>query len=93
MSKSKLTSLIVAKIMKALLKNFATSKKMVINNDIFLSNILGEGDGHAMSSSSASLFKSLTKWSIANNGGKNRRWPQDWINMRVRSLSNYLVEV
>ncbi len=92
MSKRKLTKTDVARIMRALLKNFAT-KKIAISNDTLLSNVLGKGDGHAMDSSSDNLFKSLTKWSIARNGGDNRRWPNDWLYFRVDQLAEYLMEV
>ena len=91
MSRRKLTNSDVAKIMRALLKNFAT-KKMAISNEILLSNVLGRNDGHAMDSGSDNLFKSLTKWSIANNGGTNRRWPNDWLDMRVAFLAAYLTK-
>ena len=65
---------------------------MAISNDTRLSHVLGKGDGHAMNSSSDNLFKSLTKWSIANNGGDNRRWPNDWLDMRVAFLAAYLTK-
>lgn len=92
MSKRKLTKADAARIMRALLKNFATNKRVAISNTTILSEVLGKGDGHAMASSSDNLFKSLTKWSIANNGGTNRRWPKDWIYMFVGSLADYLTK-
>lgn len=92
MSMRKFTKADVARIMRALLKNFATNKRVVISNVTVLSEVLGKRDGHAMAASSDNLFKSLTKWSIANNGGTNRRWPNDWLEMQVYFLADYLTK-
>lgn len=53
--------------------------------------VLSTSDGFTPSQSSAKLYKGSILWTIWANGGKNSKWPANWIEMSVTELADYIM--
>lgn len=62
-----------------------------ITSDTIHNVVLSETDGFKPSQSSAKLYKGAILWTIWANGGKNVKWPANWLEQSVTELAEFLM--
>lgn len=67
------------------------NEKLEITNETIHSAILAEDDGFKPSQSSSKLYKGAIMWTIWANGGKNTKWPIEWMGQSVQELAEFLM--
>lgn len=67
------------------------NENVEITNETTHSEILAEDDGFKPSQSSSKLYKGAILWTIWANGGKNVKWPSDWMGQSVQELAEFLI--
>lgn len=73
--------------MRVLLQVF-NKNKVVITNETLHSSILS---GDANSTRLQQHYRGGVNWILKLNGGKNQRFPSDWVGMSVQQLAEYLI--
>ena len=85
-----MNNLDLKEVMKFHLRNFAPKGKKVYDTTIH-NEILSNTDGFRRPSSSATIYKSLIKWTLNHAGNQNIKWPRNWITLSVADLSDKLI--
>lgn len=67
------------------------NEEVEISNETVHNEILAEDDGPKVSMSSSKLYKGAIMWTIWANGGKNAKWPADWMSLSVQGLAEFLM--
>lgn len=87
---NKLTFENLSENMRVKLQAF-NNEEVEITNDTIHSEILSESDGPKPSLASKKLYYGGILWTIWANGGKNVKWPADWMSQSVADVANYLI--
>jgi hypothetical protein len=62
-----------------------------ITNETIHNSVLADDDGFRPSQSSSKLYKGAILWTIWANGGKNAKWPTNWMEQSVQELAENLM--
>lgn len=76
--------------MKVKLQAF-NNEGLEITNETFHKAIVSNDDGPKVSMASAKLYRGAIMWTIWRNGGKNTKWPSEWMDETVQELAEYLI--
>lgn len=67
------------------------NEELEITNETIHNTILAEDDGFKPTQSSSKLYKGAIMWTIWANGGKNVKWPSNWMDQSVQELAEFLI--
>lgn len=67
------------------------NENVEITNETIHSAVLAENDGPKVSMSSKKLYYGAILWTIWANGGKNEKWPTNWMGMSVQELAEFIM--
>jgi hypothetical protein len=76
-------------VMKYHLKNF-NDKGGSINDNTVHSDVLSDSDGFGTANSKR-IYKALIRRTLKREGHKDRRWPNDWMELSVKKLAPELI--
>ena len=67
------------------------NENVEITNETIHNSILADDDGFKPSQSSSKLYKGAILWTIWANGGKNVKWPSNWMEQSVAQLAEFII--
>lgn len=76
--------------MKVKLQAF-NNEGVEITNETIHSTVLSNDDGPKISMASSKLYRGAIMWTIWANGGKNVKWPTEWMDESVQELAEYIM--
>lgn len=76
--------------MKVKLQAF-NNEGVEITNETIHNTVLSNDDGPKVSMASAKLYRGAIMWTIWANGGKNAKWPSEWMGQSVQELAEFLI--
>lgn len=77
-------------VMKYHLRNFSP-EGTEITDDTIHSTVLTDDDGFG-SASSKRIYRSFIRWTLKHAGQKDKKWPQNWMELSVSELAEKLLE-
>lgn len=89
-STSGITAKQLAEVMKYHLDSF-NNEGVAINNATIHNNVLSDSDGPTPTTGSKQMYKGIMRWTIQQNGGQDKSWPNNWMDISVEALSKALV--
>ena len=76
-------------VMKFHLTNF-NDEGVDINDQTVHNTVLSDSDGYG-SSNSKNIYQSVIRWTMKKNGGEDKPWPGDWMDLSVEKLAPKLI--
>lgn len=67
------------------------NENVEITNETIHSAVLADNDGFKPSLSSKKLYYGAILWTIWANGGKNVKWPTNWMGLSVQELAEFII--
>lgn len=77
-------------VMKFHLKNF-NDEGVPINDETIHKDVLSEDDGFG-TANSKNIYKALIRRTLKREGHKDKRWPDNWMDLSVGELAPRLID-